>query len=63
MPSMPLLEADAVEALIGRILNVPEYNPKDLDCDKFTGGVSAVILVNAKHRNLIAAALRAFVEK
>ena len=62
MPSTPLLEATA-EALIDRILNVPAYNPEDLGADKFKGGSRAVILVNAKHRNLIAAALRAFVEK
>lgn len=54
---------ETIDALIGRILNVPAYNPEDLGADKFKGGASAVILVNVEHRDLIAAALRAYVEK
>lgn len=50
-------------ALIDRIRNVPAYTADDLGAHAFRGDSVTVILVNAKHRNLIAAALRAFVEK
>ena len=58
---------DLINALVDRILNVPAYTAEDLGVHVFrehgSGKIVSVILVNVEHRNLIAAALRAFVEK
>jgi hypothetical protein len=59
------------DELVERILNVPAYTAEDLGAHrlrergsrKSDDEVVSVILVNAKHRNIIAAALMAFVEK
>ena len=54
---------ETINALAARISTAPAYTAGDLGADIFNGGEDAVILVNVEHRDLIAAALRAFVEK